>query len=346
MRRIIIVLVVLSFIVLPVSALEITAPTVPESAEELLPNEPETFGQGLWQVIKAALRLLQPAFVDAVGVCLCVLGAVLLLSLLNTMYEGSKRLTAVVGAAAVAGFLLKPANALINLGIETVTELSEYGKLLLPVMTTAMAAQGSVTTSGALYAGTAVFDMVLTSGITKLLIPLLYIFLAFAVANSAMGEDVLKQLRDFAKWLISWGLKIILYIFTGYLGITGAVSGAADAAAVKAAKLTISGVIPVVGGIISDASETVLVSAGVVKNAAGVYGMLALFAVWIGPFIQIGVQYLLLKLTGVICSVFGSKEIVGLIHDFTAAMGLILAMTGTVCLMLLISTVCFLKGVA
>ena len=209
-----------------------------------------------------------------------------------------------------------------------------------------MAAQGSVTTSGALYAGTAVFDMVLTSGITKLLIPLLYIFLAFAVANSAMGEDVLKQLRDFAKWLISWGLKIILYIFTGYLGITGAVSGAADAAAVKAAKLTISGVIPVVGGIISDASETVLVSAGVVKNAAGVYGMLALFAVWIGPFIQIGVQYLLLKLTGVICSVFGSKEIVGLIHDFTAAMGLILAMTGTVCLMLLISTVCFLKGVA
>lgn len=342
----IIVFAILSAVVLPVSALDITAPAVPKSAEQLLPDAPETFGDGLWQVIKAAVQLLQPAFVDAVGVCLCILAAVLLVSLLDTMYEGSKRITALVGAAAVAGFLLKPANTLINLGVDTVTELSEYGKLLLPVMTTAMAAQGNVTTSGALYAGTAIFDTVLTSGITKLLIPFLYVFLALAVANSAIGEDVLKQIRDFVKWLISWGLKTILYVFTGYLGITGAVSGAADAAAVKAAKLTISGVIPVVGGIISDASETVLVSAGVVKNAAGVYGMLALFAVWIGPFIKIGAQYLLLKLTGVICSVFGSKEVVGLIQDFTAAMGLILAMTGTVCLMLLISTVCFLKGVA
>lgn len=342
----IIVFAILSAVVLPVSALDITAPAVPKSAEQLLPDAPETFGDGLWQVIKAAIQLLQPAFVDAVGVCLCILAAVLLVSLLDTMYEGSKRITALVSAAAVAGFLLKPANTLINLGIDTVTELSEYGKLLLPVMTTAMAAQGNVTTSGALYAGTAIFDTVLTSGITKLLIPFLYVFLALAVANSAIGDDVLKQIRDFVKWLISWGLKTILYVFTGYLGITGAVSGAADAAAVKAAKLTISGVIPVVGGIISDASETVLVSAGVVKNAAGVYGMLALFAVWIGPFIKIGAQYLLLKLTGVICSVFGSKEVVGLIQDFTAAMGLILAMTGTVCLMLLISTVCFLKGVA
>ena len=33
-----------------------------------------------------------------------------------------------------------------------------------------------------------------------------------------------------------------------------------------------------------------------------------------------------------------------MIQDFSAAMGLLLAMTGTVSLLLMVSTVCFLKG--
>lgn len=137
---------------------------------------------------------------------------------------------------------------------------------------------------------------------------------------------------------------MVLYIFTGYLGITGVITGTADAAAVKAAKLTISGVVPVVGGILSDASETVILSAGVMKNAVGMYGLLAVAAIWITPFLQIGAQFLLLKLTAVLCAVFGVKEASELIEDFSSAMGLLLGMTGTVSLLMLISTICFMKG--
>ena len=56
-------------------------------------------------------------------------------------------------------------------------------------------------------------------------------------------------------------------------------------------------------------------------------------------------KYLMLKLTGGICGIFGTKATTGLIADVTTALGLLLAMTGSVCLMLLISTVCFMKGV-
>jgi stage III sporulation protein AE len=151
-------------------------------------------------------------------------------------------------------------------------------------------------------------------------------------------------MRDFLKSTISWFLKTILTVYTTYMGITGAVSGTTDAAALKATKVTISSVIPVVGGILSDASEAVLVSAGLLKNAAGIYGILALLAIFISPFVKIGVHYLILKLAAAVCSIFGSKEITGLIEDFSTAMGLLLAMTGAICLLLLISTVCFMKG--
>ena len=127
--------------------------------------------------------------------------------------------------------------------------------------------------------------------------------------------------------------------------ITGIISGTTDAAALKATKLTISGVVPVVGGIISDASDTILVSAGIVKNAAGVYGLLAILAIWIGPFLKIGVQYLLLKASAALCGGIAGDATSGLIKDFSGIMGILVAMIGTICLLFLVSIVCYLRGV-
>ena len=141
-------------------------------------------------------------------------------------------------------------------------------------------------------------------------------------------------------------LKTVLYIFTGYISITGVISGTVDASALKATKLTISGIVPVIGKVLADTSETILVSAGIMKNAAGVYGVLAIIAVFIGPFLEIGIQYLLLKLTGAVCNIFGNKQTVTLINNFSTGMGIILAMIGTVCVLLLISLVCFMKGMS
>ena len=346
MRKIFLALILIGMLAVPVSAIDITAPEVPESGRELMPSNRETFGDGLLEVLRDALGYFQPDLKEAAGVCCGVTAAVMAVSIFQSLPGVTAKTADLAGAAAVSVLLVKSANSLINLGTQTVTEISEYGKLLLPVMTTAMAAQGGITTSPALYSGTAFFDSILTGMVSKLLTPMIYFYLALAAASSAVGEEMLHKLRDTVKWGMTWILKIILYVFTGYIGITGVVSGTTDAAALKAAKLTISGAVPVVGGILSDASEAVLVSAGTVKNAAGIYGLLAVAAVCIGPFLKIGVHYLMLKLTAGVCSVFGSKRLTGLIQDFSGAMGFVLAMTGAACLMLMISTVCFMKGVS
>ena len=105
-------------------------------------------------------------------------------------------------------------NVMIQLGARTIQEMSDYGKLLYPVMTTAMAAQGGISTSTAIYTGTAIFDTVLSSLISNLLIPMVYLFLALAVANSAVGEDLFKRICELIKNALSWCLKTIVIIFT------------------------------------------------------------------------------------------------------------------------------------
>lgn len=345
MRKLIFAVILIFSLALPASAAEITAPQVPESAADRMPDNTTSFAEGLWELLQDGIGLIRPDLREASRVSLAVIAAVMMLSLLQSFSGTVKRTAELAGAVTVAGVLLYNANTLIRLGAQTVSTISEYGKLLLPVMTAAMAAQGGATASAALYTGTAVFDTVLSSLIANLLVPLVYLFLALAAANSAVGEELLKKMRDFVKWFVSWCLKTILTVFTTYMSITGVVSGTTDAAALKATKVTISSVVPVVGGILSDASEAVLVSAGLMKNAAGIYGILAVLAVFLDPFLRIGSHYLLLKLTAAICGVFGSKRMTELIDDFSAAMGLLLAMTGAACLLLLISTVCFMKGV-
>ena len=346
MRRIILLIFIAFMVATPVSAMEFTPPEAPDGAQVYMPEDNQTFSEGLWYVIKTAISKLQPSLTEASGVCLSLIAVTILVSILQGLTESASAAIKLAQTLAISMLLILPTNSLIALGAETVRQLSEYGKLLLPVLTAALAAQGGTTSSAALYAGTATFDAVLSSIISYVITPLLYIYLCLCIAGSMVSQSMLKNLRDFAKWAMTWCLKTLLYVFTGYLSITKVISGTVDASAIKATKLAISGAVPVVGGLISDASETILVSAGLMKGAVGSYGLLAAISIWIGPFLQIGCQYLLLKMTAAVCGVIGSKENTALISDFSGAMGMLLAMTGTVCLLLLVSTVCFMKGVS
>lgn len=329
----------------PVSALELEPPPVPKSGAAIMPRNTDSFGEGVLELMQSLVLKIRPDLGEASRVSMGVLAAVMAAAVLNTFSGAVQRTAELAGAATVVSLLLGSTNSMIGLGTETVRQLSEYGKLLFPVMTAALAAQGGVSTSAALYTGTAAFDALLSALVSRFLTPGIYVFLALAVANSAAGEECLKKLLDLTKSTISWCLKTLLTVFTTYISITGVVSGTVDTAALKATKVTISSVVPVVGGILSDASEAVLVSAGLMKNAAGVYGILAVLAVFLEPFLRIGMHYLTWKATAALCGIFGSKAVTALVEDFSSAMGLLLAMTGTVCLMLLISCVCFMKGV-
>lgn len=346
MRKLIIWLVLICCVVIPVSALEFHAPTAPEQANQYMPEDTESFSEGLFYIIRSAISAARPSLSEASGICIRLIVTILLMKILSSISAEESNAVRLTGAVIVGLLLLDPISSMIRLSTNTVTEMTEYGKLLLPVMTAAMAAQGGATSSAALYTGSVAFSTFLTTIISRLIVPALYIFLCICVADSALNQDMLGKIRDFFKWAITWSLKIILYVFTGYMSITGVISGTVDASALKAAKLTISGVVPVIGSVLSDTSESILVSAGIMKNAAGVYGILAVIAIFIGPFLEIGIQYLILKLTGAICNMIGSKQNVALVNHFTTGMGIVLAMTGTVCVLLLISLVCFIKGMS
>ena len=134
-------------------------------------------------------------------------------------------------------------------------------------------------------------------------------------------------------------LSAVLLAFVGYLSMSGAVAGSADAAAVKTAKLAISRTIPVVGGILADAAESVLAGAGILRGTVGVVGLLTVLAICIGPFLQLGFHYLTYKLAAALTGTVADTRLSGLLDQIGGAFGLVLGMTGACALLLLISLV-------
>ena len=270
--------------------------------------------------------------------------AVLLVVVLCGVVEGFAQGTGGEGAAflPMAGRCPSPWPAgsltpLMGLGSRTIGELADFSQALLPTLAAATAASGAVTTATVQQVSTVFFVDLLLRLIRQLLLPLVYLYIGLLTAAACLPENRLGAIAEALKKLVTWILTTALLVFTIYLSIVRIISGSADSATVKVAKAAISGVVPVVGGIIADASETVLAGAGMLKNTIGVFGMLAILAACAYPFLQLGVQYLLYKLTAYLASVVGAPGLCKLIDGLGGAFGLILGMTGGCALLLLIS---------
>ena len=185
----------------------------------------------------------------------------------------------------------------------------------------------------------ALFSGLLVDLIDRLLVPLVYGYIAASVAYAAVGNEGLKRLAALIKWLATTILTIVLLVFVGYLTVSGIIAGSADAATVKAAKFAISGAVPVVGGILADASESILAAAGVLRSTVGVFGMVVVLAICLLPFLQLAIHYLIYKLTAALSATVGGGRVCGLIDSISGAFGLILGMTGACALLLLVALV-------
>ena len=191
--------------------------------------------------------------------------------------------------------------------------------------------------AGAKQVATVYFTNLLLTVIRKLLLPLLYACIAAAAADAMVPGHSLKKISAGISKAVTWALTASMLAFTGFLTLTGAATGAADAMTVQMTRSAIATAVPVVGSIISEATGTVLAGAGVLKGAIGIFGMLAVLSICLTPFLSMAVQYLLYKLTAFLAGTVTEGPLAGLINALGTAFGLMLGMTGSCALLLLIS---------
>ncbi|MCD8381745.1 MAG: stage III sporulation protein AE [Clostridiales bacterium] len=318
-----------------------------EAAEDVLDVELTAeldLDEGLAALGETVLEQLEAVLTQATRSGALVLVIALFCSLVQALAGGAgveqaEPVSRLVGALAVTAAAMGDVGSLMTLGRETVEALTGFTRILIPVMTTAAAASGSVTGAASRQMITLFCSNLLLTLMEGILLPLVYLYVAACAGAVATGNSGVRAIADFIRWGVQTALTWLLLLFTVYLGLSGAISGTADRAAVKVARLAISGMVPVVGGILSDATESVLAGAEILRNAIGVFGALAVLAFCAVPFLRLGVQYLLYKLASVLTAAVTRHPISQLVSDLGGAFGLVLGMTGASALVTLISIV-------
>ena len=313
----------------------------PPAAEEL---EGKDFSGGIAALLEQGTTLLGEALRGNLRGAVLILGVVLLCgaadAVLRTPESPMRRFLPMAGAAAIAVLSLGSMKSLLGLGTQTIEELDVFSKALLPTLAAAVAAAvaagGGAVTAGTGQVIAVCFADALITLIRGLLLPMTYFLAAAATADAMLPRHGLGTVAKAASRVVTWLLTGSLVLFTGYLTLSGAVSTSADALTVQVTRSAV-GAMPVVGRILSDAAGSVLAGAGVVKNAIGVFGLLGVLAACLGPFVRLGVQYLLYKLTAFLAGMTAAPELAKLIDALGGVFGLMLGMTGSCALLLLIS---------
>lgn len=261
-----------------------------------------------------------------------------------TLGGGSFQAVNMVGMMAVCAVSVNDIHSLMGLGRETIQLMEGFGTLLLPTLAAAAAAGGTPASAAARQMATLLFSDLLLQLISKVLIPLTYLYVAVCAAHAAIGNGGLKRIAKTLKGFITGCLTAMLLVFGAYLTVSGVIAGSTDALSVKTAKLAISGMVPVVGGVLSDAAETVLASAGILRNAIGVFGMLVILGMCVAPFLQMGVHYLVYKLTATLAGTISEGKVVELVENIGEAFALELGMVASCGMLLLFGVISCLNA--
>lgn len=257
-----------------------------------------------------------------------------------------RELLSICACAAVTVGTLGSVDSLAGELNAAIGALGAYARGALSAVYTAAAVSGAVVSAGAKYAAVLLCLNIMMDVLSKLTIPLIYVYLALCISRCVLQNAVLNAAASAAKWLAVTMMTLLTMGASAYITLTGALSGGADAIAVKGTKSVIAGALPVVGGILSDAASAVLAAASVIRNSAGVFALVGVCALCLSPFLAIGVKLLLFRLCAAVASAAEGKRLAVLLGDMSTAFGMMLGVLGSLAILLFLAFLSAMRTVS
>ena len=283
--------------------------------------------------LRELTRIIAIALVCAVAEALC----------------GDGRVREILSLCACAAVVVLTVGSLDGLSAElteAIRSLCDYARAALPAVFTASAISGAVVSAGAKYAAVNLCLNIMMELLQRITLPLIYAYIALCISRCACPNAVLNAAASTLKWVCVTVMTVLTMGVGAYITLTGALTGGADAIAVKGTRTVIASALPVVGGILSDAASVVLASASLIKSSAGAFALVGVCALCLAPFAAIGVKMLLFRLCASIASATEGKRLAMLLGDLSAALGMMLGVLGSTTIMLFISFMAAIRTVS
>ena len=296
--------------------------------------------QGVWKALAELTGQEASGPLRSVGV---VLGVVLLCALMEGMKQTLRDPSAspvfqVVCVLAACAALLVPLSSCVQAVCRAAESTSVFMGSFVPVYAGILVTAGHAVTAASYQTVVLFAAELITLLATHLLFPLLTVSLALGMAGSLDTGLRLDSLSSAINKGAAWLLGITTTLFVGLLTLQGIVGGAADTLSSRALRFSLSSMVPVVGGSLSEAFSAVKGCLGLLKSTVGGFGMLATALIVLPPLLQCAVWSLGLALCTAAAELFGLGQISALLRSAQAVVKTLIAVLAACSLFMIVAT--------
>jgi len=295
--------------------------------------------QSIWQTVTTSLFKEVAANTHLMGklLFLAVLCA-MLQNLQNSFEQSSISLLAYsVCFIFMAVIALTAFYNAVTLATQTVGYMVGFMEALLPLLISLLAGVGALT-SAALFTPLMLFIISSVSIVIKdVVLPLLFLTATLDCLNYLSDKYRLSNLANLLKQAGMMTLGLLMVLFIGIITIQGAAGSVADGLTLRTAKFATSTFIPVVGKVLADTVELVMGASLLIKNAVGIFGVIAIFMICLLPLIKLLSLIVVIKISGALVQPMGDEKMAKCLDSIANNLLLVFGSVVVVALMFFLS---------
>lgn len=226
---------------------------------------------------------------------------------------------------------------------EYVNELSTFMLSLTPFMATAMCMQGAggqaALTSVSVISVIAVAEKVCV----MIVVPLVKILFAFICAGF-VSKINFSAVTDFISSFASKLCVITMSILSAILYFKHSLASSADSLALRSLKLLSGNFIPIVGGMVSETSSTLIAGIKLVKNTLGIFMFAVLLYMTLTPVITFALKKISLRILSAFSSLMGADDAAKIMSSVYGVYNILYALMLSLSIFFIITVAIFVKG--
>lgn len=192
----------------------------------------------------------------------------------------------------------------------TITRMHDFIIALLPLLLSLMAMLGGVISASFFHPLIVTFLYFIVLLVDKFILVLIFLSLILHLVSQMNRKFQLTKLADLLRQVGLTLLIISLTIFLTVLSTQGAISAVQDGLGIKTAKFVTNNFVPVVGRMLSEATDTIFATTQVLKNGLGIFGLIFILLIVSLPIVKVAIVGSFFKLAAAIIQPIGDDQVV------------------------------------
>ena len=309
--------------------------------DDFKPGSADDFG--INNVVSAIAYVLRENLLEPLRILVCIIGIIILTALFDTLKTsdlsaGLEQTLSFVSVLCMSAVLSPQMLGLIEELTDTITVCSDFMMIYIPVISMLIISGGRMISGGMFYSTMIYMSSAVMRVVSEIVVPFLKCISSLAVITNVTDKPSLSGVTEMLRKAVRILLTFCMSVFTAFLTMKSVISVSQDTLSDRAVKFTVSNFVPLVGGALSDAYQTVVSCTGVLKSGVGVIAMIAIFAMFLPAVAKCLVWGLILLLSKAVSDIFGINKLSCLLSSVSSVISVICSILLSTMAVYIIST--------